>query len=413
MLKNRISRRSLLAGIGIAGLNGAELAGFPFISRGLASAPIRIGVGACPAAVSPTDAKGTRFGAETALRQIGGRVLGQPVQLIHFEESDAAASMADFRKLVDDHGIAGLIGGSNDTAAVSLTRLVGEARLPFIIHTSMFDDITGALCNRWTYRVPVPLGIQLRALHPYLTEYARRWFILSSADPAGRRSAALARAGMRDAGLTEVGSAVIDNGTNDFGTVIEMIRGSRPETVISTLAGAEIPRFLKAWHAAGMKDKVPFAQVGMADADVWSAGAQAATGIYTKTYHFRNPKNPPEAKEFVAAYGRQFNGEAPSGTAFQAHVAMHALLSSINTAGTPDPKRVVTVLDHFGSPFGDITLRFRDHQMMHRVPILETKTKIRTRYDFWDVEAFAPDEAADLDRFYETANLGTCGPRSA
>lgn len=415
MIIRTLSRRGLLAGMTLTGLAGANQAGFPFISRGLANAPIRIAVGASPAATSPYDARGVRFGAEAALRQAGGKVLGQPVQLIHVEETDAGTTTAEFRKLVGEQGIAGMIGGSTDIAATTLQGLANTAKLPLIIHTSMLDDITGGLCNRWTYRVPVPLGIQLRALRSYVTDYAKRWFILSAGDPSGRRATTLARATIREANLTEAGTIAVEVGTIDYSTVIDMIRRSRAEAVVSTLAGGDIARFLKAWNAAGMKDKIPFAQVGMSDSDLWSAGPLLATGIYTKTYHFRNPKNPAEARDFVTAYGRQFTGEVPTGTAFQAHVAMQALLSAINYAGTIDPQRIVTVLDHYGTPFGDLTLRFRasDHQMMHRVPILETKTKIRSRYDFWDVEAFAPDKPSDLDRFYDGGGASACVPRSA
>ena len=187
MINRNISRRGLLAGLAITGLAGADQAGFPFISRGLANAPIRIAVGACPNAVSIHDARGVRFGADMALRQAGGKVLGQPVQLVHFEETDHNTITADFRKLTSDHGIVGVIGGSTDLAAVTLQNLVSSAQMPLIVHSATLDELTIGQCSRWSYRVPAPVGIQLRAVRPYVAEYAKRWFILSTADPSGRR----------------------------------------------------------------------------------------------------------------------------------------------------------------------------------------------------------------------------------
>ena len=402
------SRRTLLLGL-TAGLAASALPA-PFIRPAQASVTaIRIGLGLPPQAQSPIDQRAVRFGVEAALRQANGRALGLPVQVVPFEETDAATTAKALRDLVRDQGIVGLIGGATDATALSLRQHAAEARVPLIIHSAMADAVTGPSCDRWTYRIPAPIGAQLRALRPYLAEYARRWFVLTAPDGADDHALTLVRAGMDASGATEAGRAELDPRQEALDGVVAAIRSSGADAVLSCVTGPATTRFLKAWAAAGLKDRMPLAQVGATDTELWAAGPQLVTGIHTKTYHARNPRNPPEARELTAAYGRQFNGDLPPATMFQAHVAMAALLSSLSHAGTTDPARVVAALDHFGSPFGDMTLRFTrdDHQMMHRIAILETKTKIRTRQDFWDVEAFAPEKPDELEAFYAAAAGGS------
>lgn len=295
-----------------------------------------------------------------------------------------------------------------------LKTVASEASIPVVIHGAIADDITLRDPSRWVFRVPASATVQFQALCPYVAEIGKRWFILGDSDRTGQSRDALSSTMMWETTATEVGRAVIEPGNGDPRPVIEAIRQAKPDAVVSALQGAETRRFLKAWHAAGMKERVPYAQIGLSDTDLWSLGAQAATGIYVKTYHFKNPRNPASVKEFTTAFSRQHNGEMPGTAAFQARAAMESLLVAIERSGGTEAERIRGGLEQFSQAFGDVTLRYRsgDHQMMHRLPILETKTIIRTRYDFWDIEAHAPENAAELDAFYSGAMRHGSRPRT-
>jgi len=325
--------------------------------------------------------------------------------MLLMNEPDGPSLRAAARDLIDVQRVAGIIGGSSAETGMAWKTIAAEARVPVIIHSAIADDITLRDPNPWIFRVPAPAAAQFLALCPYVAEIGKRWFVLVGSDQTGQAQGALSATMIGDAGATEVGRVTLTPGSTDYHSLIEIIRSTRPDAVISALQGAETMGFLKAWHAAGMKDRIPYAQIGLSEPDLWALGGQVATGIYVKTYHYKSAKNPPGVKAFVTAFGRQFPGEVPGTAAFQAQTAMESLLVAIERAGSPEAGRVRGGLDGFAQPFGDITLRYRadDRQMMHRLPILETKQIIRTRQDFWDVEGHAPEVGSELDAFYAEA----------
>ena len=398
-LTRRGAIRLMTAVVGAAGL------GRPFISQANTGAGIRIGLSVAQDPANAANARHVRFGADWAVRQRGGKVLGQTVQVLVIDEPDGASLRASARDLIQGQRVAGLIGGSSTEAGMTLKALAAEAGVPVIIHSAIADDITLRDTNPWTFRVPASATAQFMALCPYVAEVGKRWFVLTGSDRTSHASGVLSAPMIGDVGGLEVGRAGITPGVTDHRALIEAIRAAKPDVVLSGLQGAEAMTFLKAWHAAGMKDRIPYAQIGLSDTDLWALGGQVATGIYVKTYHYKSMKNPPAVKAFVAAFGRQYPGEVPGTAAFQAQAAMESLLSAVERAGGAEPGRVRDGLEQFAQPFGDITLRYRagDRQMMHRLPILETKTIVRTRHDFWDIEGHAPEAASDLEAFYADA----------
>jgi branched-chain amino acid transport system substrate-binding protein len=400
----RPSRRHLLLGA------GAALA-LPYISRGIAAGPIRIGVSAAKGGpLGPTEA-GIRRAADLAVLSAGGKVLDQPIELVPIEETSVAYTEANARKAIEQQQIIGLIGGSESSRAIALQKLAVAAKLPLVVHTSMHDDITGKGCNAWTYRVPAPYSVQYNVLGPYLASYgSKKWFTLGVDGTSGPAMLALARQSIKLTDATEVGTAIVPQATRDFADVISKIKASGADVVVSALYGESIAAFLKSWKAAGMTGKLLFAQAGFNDGDGWAAGADAITGFFLKSWHYSNPRNSKEDAAFLKAYLETFKGRPPSGTSWQAYTAMRSLISAIAAAGTPDAAKVRAALENVSWANGDLTLRYRafDHQLINRLVLLETKTQIKHEYDWWDAEMTLPEKAADLDKTYGTTQQVGC-----
>jgi branched-chain amino acid transport system substrate-binding protein len=294
-----------------------------------------------------------------------------------------------------------------------LQEIAGQVGIPLIIHTSSHDDLSGRLCNRWSYRVSIPYGVQYHAISPYLTGYGKKWFILGVDGTSGPAMVKVARAGMIEAGAQEIGSEVASQELKDFGPVIQRIVAAKPDVVVGALQGTSLTAFLRAWLTAKVGTQIPYAQIGLTDADLWNAGAEAARetgGVYTKTWDFASTRLTDDDKAFVAAFAKRMNGQMPETRAWQAYMAMHALLTAIDKAGSTDADKIRLGLDAFRDGGGDLPLAFRafDHQMLHRVPVFETKSTITDPYHWLDSETFIPEKVADIGPLYGTAETAQC-----
>lgn len=227
---------------------------------------------------------------------------------------------------------------------------------------------------------------------------------------SGKEMLVHAREALRAAGAQEVGVEVMKVGSHALAGPIDKIKAAKPDVVVGCLMGEDVTDFLKQWKTAGMTGKIPFAQPSVNDADLYKAGAEAMTGIFTKTWHFADPRLSAEDKDFVAAYVKQFNGEMPSSDAWQTFMAIRSIVESIDKATSTEPAKVLAALRAFGRKSGPLTLAYRniDHQMMHQIPILETKSQISHKLHWWDVETHYPEKLDSLDKLYGDAKQNGC-----
>jgi len=402
------SRRSLLLG---AAAVGAGSLGMPFIRRGLAAGPIKIGVMAPNAGDRASAAVSVGGGVRIALAVHAGKAMGQPVELVTLDENTVANAQTNLKKLIEEHKVAAVLGGTETAQTLAMAVIAAEAKIPFVVHSSRYDDLTGKNCGPWLFRVPTPFSIQFRALDTYLTGYGKKWFLLGVDSLPGKSILDMARREMQTAGASEAGSGSVAPGDKtDYTAVIQQIKDAKPDVVVGALLGMGLTTFLKAWHTAGMTDKIPFTQIGMADQDAYAAGQDAITGVYAKTWHYADPDLSKDDKAFVVAYTAQSNGVPPGTEAWQAFIGMRSLLSAIDTAASIEPPKIRDGLLGFNYPSDKPVLRFRDsdHQMMNRVAVLETKTAISDAYNWWDVETHYPEKITDLDKLYGNAAQNGC-----
>ncbi len=405
-------RAALLGGAGLA----ANSLGAPFVSRLWAAGPIKIGVLAPDSGERARTKAEVVAGVELLLSQQGRKARGEPVDYVLLDENDPDRARANMTRLIADHKVVAVLGGTDAGSALAMSDIAAQARVPLVVHGAMIDRLTGKGCHPWVFRMPVPFGVQFRALNPYLTGYGRKWFQISVDTVTGRAILAIAREQAQATGASETGAASIVQGDRaSFAAAIEQIKAAKPDVVTGGLLGSNLTDFLTAWHAAGMTNKIPYAQICLTDTDAYAAGKQAATGVYAKTWHYADPALGTADIAFNAAFAQRHDGR-PAGTlAWQAYIGMRSIISAIDATGSVEPGRIREGLLGFRYGTGEQTLQYRDsdHQMTHRVPVLETKTGITHPYDWWDVEVHYPEKATDLDRMFGTAAGNGCAMEAA
>ena len=120
----RVSRRAALRRLGQVGgalaLGGALPALGPGRARGQAASPIKIGILLPKSGPYAVQGENGHHGAEIAVDDFGGQVLGEPIELIWEDESSPQASQQRMRKLIEENKVVAVQGGisSGDVLAV-------------------------------------------------------------------------------------------------------------------------------------------------------------------------------------------------------------------------------------------------------------------------------------------------------
>ncbi len=408
--RSGVPRRLFLLGAAGAATGGL---GSPFIQTAKAAESVKIGLSFAHAGIQGPGGPHVKAGAELAVSIHGGMVLGRPIELVVSDETDVPGTKANMNKLITEQKVVAVVGGSESSRSIALQAIAGEAKIPLIIHTSSHDDLSGKLCNPWTFRVSIPYGIQYRAISPYLADYGKKWFMLGVTGTSGPAMMAVAKLGMTEEGAQEIGSEVASQELTDFSAIIDKIKTTKPDVVVGALQGTALTYFFKAWQAGGVGTQIPYAQIGLTDADLWAAGPEAAAatgGVYSKTWDYAAPNLPADDKVFVEQFLKKMNGQPPDTRAWQAYMGMRSLLGSIELVKSTEADKIRQAIPRFQEASGAVTLRFRDHdhQMLHRVPVFETKTPIKDKYHWLDAEKYLPEKVSDLDQLYGPKDKSTC-----
>jgi branched-chain amino acid transport system substrate-binding protein len=312
------------------------------------------------------------------------------------------------QKLVQEDKVVAILGGSLSSNALAEEATAAQLKIPFVCDNAAATEISGKNCNRYTFRLNTPVAVQQRMITPYALSYGKRWYHITASYAFGQDILRQSRALLKEAGGTEVGSDEAPLNTADFSSFILKIRQAKPDVVVGGLSAGDLSTFLKQWNELGMKGKIPFVEIAIGDTDIWAVGPEAATGTFTKLWYYKNPDNPPEEKAFADAYQKKYRKPAAD-KAWMGWITARSLFESIDAAKSTDPMAIIEALESWKVQAGKSSYSYRkfDHQMLARNLAVSVKDKITDKWDFFDVKATLPENAADLDKVFGTeAEIG-------
>lgn len=373
----KIGKQSLLGAAALSALcayaNGAA-----------AQEPIRIGFIMPKQGPLAEHGKAHFDGSEIALEEFKNSVRGAPVELVWLDEPTPQDAQQNAQRLIDENNVVAIVGGGNSATALAISATAVQNKVPFVATNAASTALTGEKCNRYTFRVQLPVDPQVRAISGALEEHGTNWYFMAASYAFGQD---IVKSFQRELEAVGGETAAVDEAplaTPDYTSYILKIRAAKPDVVVGGLAGADISTFLKQWNEMGMKERVPFAQIGVADADIWGIGAQAAAGIYAKIWYYDNPDNLQEDKDFAATYQAKFGRPAPD-RAWMGWYSMRTLLQSLEAAGSTEPADVVKALESWKDEVRGTSFRAWDHQMLNPIVIAQAKPEITDEWAFLDI----------------------------
>jgi branched-chain amino acid transport system substrate-binding protein len=402
----RIGRRSLL--LGATSLAASRL-GMPYIGNAAAAEPIRIGMIWAKTGSIVDQAEYLAQGGMLALEQRNNTLLGRPAEIVWLDEPNPQGAQQSAERLVGEQKVVGMVGGALSSFALAISSVAKKAKIPYVAANAATGDLTGKSCNKYTFRLQPPVDVHARILAPYCASIGKKWYLLTASYAFGQDIKRAFTDYITANGGTVVGADEVPVGTPDYSSFILKIRAAKPDVVIGGIAASDLTTFLKQWNELGMKGKIPFAEISVGNTDLWGVGPEAADGLYTITWWYKNPNNSPEEQAMAAAYGKKHNRPAAD-KAWMGWLGMKSLLDSIEMAKSTEPGAIVQALEAWKYRRGDMDIGYRDfdHQMTSRLLVAGIHPKITDKWDYFDVKAELPKTPDDIAKAFGAKADGVC-----
>ena len=339
-----ITRRQMLSGTG--GLAASAALPMPFIHRARAEGPIRIGLLLAKTGDIAPQTDYLAKGSYLALEERGNKIMGQPAELVWYDEPSPQGAQQNMQKLVQEEKVCAILGGSLSSDALAEEATAPQLKIPMVIDNAAATDITGKNCNRWSFRLNTPVAVQAAMFAPFIMGYGKKWYFLTASYAFGQDINHSFHDLLAKAGGTAVGNDEVPLNTPDYSSFILKIREAKPDLVLGGVPAGDLSTFLKQWNEMGMKGKIPVAEIAIGDTDIWSVGTQAATGIYTSLWWYKNPNNPPAEQKMAADFQKKY-GKPAADKAWMGWVTANSLFDSIEAAKSTDPNAIVEALENW------------------------------------------------------------------
>ncbi len=374
-----------------------------------AAEPIRIGLLLAKTGQIAAQTEYLANGTFLAMAERKDTIMGQPAELVWLDEPTPQAATQNMIKLAQENKVCAILGGSLSSNALAEEATAAQLKIPFVCDNAAATEISGKNCNRFTFRLNTPVAVQSRMLAPFALAQGKRWYFITASYAFGQDILRSSRELLKAAGGTEVGSDEAPLNTADFSSFILKIRQAKPDVVVGGLSAGDLSTFLKQWNELGMKGKIPFVEIAIGDTDIWAVGPEAASGTFTKMWYYKNPDNTPEEKAFAALYERKY-GKPPADKAWMGWITARSLFESLDAAKSTDGMAIVEALEAWKMDAGKTSYSYRrfDHQMLARNLAVTVKDKITDKWDYFDVRATLPENVADLDSVFGSAEEIGC-----
>jgi branched-chain amino acid transport system substrate-binding protein len=340
--------------------------------------PIKIGLMAPLTGVVAAGGREIVEGFDLFWKQVGYKAGGRQIQVIAEDDgSNPDISLQKARKLVEQQGVAFLIGNLLANTGLAVAEYAKSNGIPYFMPVVAADDLTQRA------RVPNVLrvaGYTASQMSRPLADWAfkkknmRRVVTISQDYTFGYE-----QCGGFAQVFTELGGQIVGQywnplNTQDFSPYIAQIQAAAPDGVFAMETGADANRFIQQWANFGMKGKIPLLGAqNFTDQSVIRTLGPEVEGIISSA-HFAEGNQIPQTQKFVNEYLAEYK-KLPSLYGFSFYSAAMWLAQAINAVkGDVEdrPKFLKAVsevvlsdsplgrpvrLDSYGNPVYDVYIR--------------------------------------------------------
>ncbi|KWT97954.1 MULTISPECIES: ABC transporter substrate-binding protein [unclassified Variovorax] len=281
-------------------------------------------------------------------------------------------------------------GTTNSASALAVAKEVHKAGGVYVNQAGA-DSMTGADCNRSTFRWPVSTyGCIEQSVRPLtkLQPKAKRWYTITGQYVFGESMLSNTKRVLAEAGCEHVGNAYHSLAEKEFSGYLASAMAARPDVVCILNFGNQTIEVIRAALSFGLNRNAIIIAPWSTGLDQFDAlGADSMNGIYFGAQYWHDVKTPGN-QQFLKVYGEKHKDKPPYAVA-SAYAAMQMIAEAVRKANSTDPQAVIKAME--GLEYDGVTgrehVRAGDHQVLRDVYLMRGKPKasMKDAADYVDI----------------------------
>jgi branched-chain amino acid transport system substrate-binding protein len=340
---------------------------------------------------------GSVAAAQIAIDEVGGKVLGKPIQLVsadHQNKADVGANKA--REWFDTQQVDLIVDVPNSSVALAVSKVANEKHRLFLVANAGTSRLTNEDCNPYTihyvYDTYATGGVTGRAV---VQHGGNSWFFITADYAFGHSLQDDTTRAVKAAGGQVLGSVLHPLNTSDFSSYLLQAQNSKAKVIGLANAGGDTINTIKTAAEFGINKNQTLAGLLVFISDVHSLTLQATQGMYVAEgfYWDLNDDTRRFSKKFFAKMNKM-----PNMSQAGVYSSVLQYLKAVQATGTDDADTVIKKLK--ATTLNDDFVRGgkirADGRMVHEFYLFQVKSPAESKYpwDYYKLIAKIPGEEA-------------------
>lgn len=323
---------------------------------------------------SDVEGKGGATAIQMAIDDFGGKVLGQPIELLtadHQNKADIAASKA--REWIDTDGVTMIFGGTNSGTMLATAAVAKEKKRVYFNNGAGSSAITNEQCNPYSVHYAYDTVALAKGTGSAIVDTGgKSWFFLTADYAFGHALEADTAKVVKEKGGTVVGDVRHPINTSDFSSFLLQAQNSKAQVLGLANAGGDFINSVKAAKEFGIDKSMKIAGLLVFLSDIHSLGLKNTAGLLSTTswYWDLNDKTRAFANRYFAKMKRM-----PTDIQAADYSATMTYLKAVEAAKTTDADKVMAQLHSMkiDDMYGKGQIR-ADGSFIHDMYLTQVKT---------------------------------------
>ncbi len=337
---------------------------------------------------SGPDGPGGVEAIKMAIQEMGGEINGKKIELLvadHQNKADVASAKA--REWFDQKGLDMLIGGTNSSTALAMSKVAADKKKPIIVVGAGAPALTNEQCTPYTLNYAYDTVALARGTGAAVVKAGgKTWYFLTADYAFGHALQADTTKVVEAGGGKVLGSVKHPLSSADFSSFLLQAQSSKAEILALANAGADATNAIKAANEFGITKNMRLAGLIMFINDIHAMGLPATQGMYLTDSWYWN------ASEQSRAWSKKFfevRRAMPSSLQAADYSAALQYLRAVKATGTDDADRVLAYLRE--NKLNDMYIKDGvvrpDGRVVHDMYLLQVKTPEQSKepWDYFDV----------------------------
>ncbi|MFT3720356.1 ABC transporter substrate-binding protein [Pseudorhodoferax sp.] len=349
-----------------------------------ATAQVRIGfITDMSSLYSDVDGKNGALAIQMAIDDFGGKVLGQPIELLtadHQNKADIAASKA--REWMDTQNLSMLVGGTSSGAALAMAKVAEEKKRVYMVNGAGSSALTNEQCSPYTVHYAYDTVALAKGTGAAVVDGGgKSWFFLTADYAFGHALEADTARVVKEKGGTVVGSVRTPLNASDFSSFLLQAQNSKAQILGLANAGGDFISAVKAAREFGITKTMKMAGLLVFTTDVHSLGLKNTEGLLLTTSWDWN------LDDKTRAFGKKFFDKTkrmPTDVQAANYSATMTYLKAVAATKTADSDKVMEYIKK--TPIDDFYAKGQvrpDGRFVHDMYLMQVKSPSESKQP-WD-----------------------------